>query len=334
MNITNPSEISDKEWDQFVYDHPYGNIFQTSYIYNVYKRTKNYDPIVIFSVDEHTGNLNGLISGVSISEIGGIFKKFSTHGVVQGGPLISTDSTGNQLDQMIAAFDNKAKKRAIYNEIRNMFDTRPYLDGIHNYEFQEHLNFLININRTSDHIWNDFSKSRRKNIRKAEINDVEILEINSINKIDLFYEVVKSTYSNIKLPVADISLFYEAFKQMHEGGMVKFYLANHDGECIGGRAILLFGDRIFDWYAGASLDSIDLYPNDLLVWHILKWGSENGYSLFDFGGAGDPNKPYGPREFKRRFGGEMVCYGRYVRQYSKVKSQVANMGMKAYKKLK
>lgn len=38
---------------------------------------------------------------------------------------------------------------------------------------------------------------------------------------------------------------------------------------------------------------------------------ELGCTTFDFMGAGKPNKPYGVREFKKRFGGELVEYGRY-----------------------
>jgi len=34
--------IDREEWSKFVYNHPYGNIFQTPEMAEVYKRTKNY----------------------------------------------------------------------------------------------------------------------------------------------------------------------------------------------------------------------------------------------------------------------------------------------------
>ena len=37
---------------------------------------------------------------------------------------------------------------------------------------------------------------------------------------------------------------------------------------------------------------------------------EKGYRVYDFGGAGKPNEEYGVREFKAKFGGNLVCYGR------------------------
>jgi lipid II:glycine glycyltransferase (peptidoglycan interpeptide bridge formation enzyme) len=44
----------------------------------------------------------------------------------------------------------------------------------------------------------------------------------------------------------------------------------------------------------------------------MTWGHESGYRLLDFGGAGLPEEEYGPREFKRRFGGRLVNLGRYT----------------------
>ena len=54
------------------------------------------------------------------------------------------------------------------------------------------------------------------------------------------------------------------------------------------------------------------YPNDLIPWEVFLWGKENGYKLLDFGGAGKPDIPYGVREYKRKFGGELVNYGRFT----------------------
>jgi len=78
----------------------------------------------------------------------------------------------------------------------------------------------------------------------------------------------------------------------------------------GARLALLYKGVIFDWYAGADRQRRDARPNHFLVWDMLKWGAEHGYHTFDFGGAGHPDVPYGVREFKSRFNGQMVNFGR------------------------
>jgi len=45
IEITN--SLDKTQWREFVYDHPQGNIFQTPEMVEVYKRTKNYEPISI-----------------------------------------------------------------------------------------------------------------------------------------------------------------------------------------------------------------------------------------------------------------------------------------------
>ena len=54
-----------------------------------------------------------------------------------------------------------------------------------------------------------------------------------------------------------------------------------------------------------------LYPSVLATWTGLHFAKENKYSSFDFMGAGFPNIPYGVREFKSKFGGQLVNYGRF-----------------------
>ncbi|HSQ17181.1 MAG TPA: GNAT family N-acetyltransferase, partial [Anaerolineales bacterium] len=73
---------------------------------------------------------------------------------------------------------------------------------------------------------------------------------------------------------------------------------------------LTYKDVIYGWYGGVDRAFTRFTPTELLTWHILKWGAENGYRTYDFGGAGAPEKKFGVRDFKSKFGGQLVCYGR------------------------
>ena len=74
-------------------------------------------------------------------------------------------------------------------------------------------------------------------------------------------------------------------------------------------------------------------PNDILIWETLRWACANGYKVFDYVGAGNPNKPYGVREFKKQMGGELVDYGRYEKVYHPLKMKIATVGYTLYRKL-
>lgn len=71
-----------------------------------------------------------------------------------------------------------------------------------------------------------------------------------------------------------------------------------------------------------------------MVYNILLWGKENNHHTFAFGGGGKPNEEYGPREFKRRFGGEFVNHGRYKKIYKEAKMKIAMMGLDVLRKVK
>jgi len=325
--------ITDTEWDDFVFSHPAGNIFQTQALYKVYAETKNYFPINIAVTDPKSHEIDGVMCGVIIREMGGFLGNFSARSIVQGGPLVTSPSKKDVVRELVSKYDYQASRSSLYTEIRNIYDAQDTLNHINNYSYIDHLNFIINLNQSEDGLWGQIHKSRRKNINRAEKAGVVVEEIVSRDRISVFHKLLIETYNNVKVPLADISLFESAFQQLIPKGLAKFFLARHENNYIGARAVLLYKDRIYDWYAGAAAGALSYYPNEYLVWHILKWGIENNYSDFDFGGAGAPDKPYGPREFKRRFGGKLVNYGRYVRPYSKEKIKVAEIGFKVYRRL-
>ena len=64
------------------------------------------------------------------------------------------------------------------------------------------------------------------------------------------------------------------------------------------------------------INHLNKYPNDFLIYHILQWGRENEYKVFDFGGAGHPDEEYGVREHKLKFGGDLVSFGRFQKVYN------------------
>jgi lipid II:glycine glycyltransferase (peptidoglycan interpeptide bridge formation enzyme) len=91
---------------------------------------------------------------------------------------------------------------------------------------------------------------------------------------------------------------------------IKIFIAYREREPVGTSVMLLYKDVAYEWYWGAKIIK-SLYPAEFLTWHRIEWAKRNGFSLYDFGGAGWPDQPYGVRDFKAKFGGELVDYGRY-----------------------
>ena len=71
---------------------------------------------------------------------------------------------------------------------------------------------------------------------------------------------------------------------------------------------------IYEWYVcGLDQDYKNIYPSVLATWAAIEYGLKNNLETFDFMGVGVPDKDYGVREFKSKFGGELVNFGRFGR---------------------
>jgi len=335
LEITNSPDI--KQWSEFVYNHPQGNIFQTPEMAEVYKRTKNYEPILLAVVDTKNDEILAVLQAVVIKEISGFLGTFSARSIIQGGPLFIENEKGIEALKVLMEHYDKitTQKKALYTQIRTMWDMSNILSFFNSigYEYEEHLNFLIDLNRPEEEIWRDIHKSRRKGINRAFNRGVVIEEVRDKMFIPIFYGIVEETYKNARIPLADISLMESAFELLAPKNMATFYMAKYEDIYVGARVVLNYKGLIYDWYAGALSDYLSLYVNEALVWHILKEGANNRYHTFNFGGAGKPNEEYGVREFKRRFGGEMVNFGRYTKVYSPIRMKIAEKGFSIYRKM-
>ncbi len=69
-----------KQWGEFVLDHPHGNIFQTPEMAEVYRRTKNYEPVTLAAISD-TGELLAVSQAVVIRELSGVLGTFSARAV-------------------------------------------------------------------------------------------------------------------------------------------------------------------------------------------------------------------------------------------------------------
>jgi hypothetical protein len=334
IEIASSPDIS--QWADFVYKHKHGNIFQAPEMKEVYERTNNYEPIILAAYDDASKEMLAVMHAIVMKEMGGILGSFSARSIIQGGPLFIEGKKGiNAAKRLMEHYETIVHKKALYSQIRTMWDTSNDFSFLKSmgYYFEGHLNFLINLNRSEEEIWHDIHKSRRKGINRSADRGVVIEEMRDKCFIQNFYDIVNETYKNAKMPLADITLIESVFELLAPQKMATFYIAKYKDKYVGARAVLNYQGLIYDWYAGALSDCLSLYVNEALVWHILKEGANNGYHTFDFGGAGSPDEEYGVREFKRRFGGNMVNFGRYTKVHAPTKMKIAEKGFELYKQL-
>ncbi len=90
----------------------------------------------------------------------------------------------------------------------------------------------------------------------------------------------------------------------------------------------VFRDKvIYEWYiCGLDQEYKHVYPSVLATWAAIDYAVKNNIKTFDFMGVGVPDRDYGVRDFKAKFGGEMVNYGRFGRINNKFLYAITEIG--------
>lgn len=321
-------------WQEFVRAQPSANIYHTPEMFEVFARTRGYAPQV-WAVVADDGAVLALHTPVQITLAPGLLHRFTTRAVSYGSVAYAEPHAAAALPLLLETYNHQTQDKILFTELRNQSDltrVQPLLQA-QGYAFEGHLNFLIDLTQSEQALWKNVNHGGRRHIRAAEKKGIVVREPESERDIQDSYRLIQQVYARIGVPLADWSLFRAAWQALAPRGLVRVFRAYLDNLCIGVRFVLTFKDSILDWYAGVHSEYTAHSVNEFLVWHVLQWGQANGFRLFDFGGGGKPNEPYGPREFKRKFGGQEVNFGRNLCVHAPRQLQLSEAGYRLYRSL-
>jgi len=312
-----------------VLEHRFGTVFHTPFIFDVYSATKGYEAFALFIIDDADSiqaMLLGFIQTVFNTNILNINKRL----VLLNSPVYNSKDA---LDKLLCAYKSIYLNKGVYTEVRNHYDCQSVSDvyNKHGYRYHEHLNIIVNLLDDEEKLWNDVSTRRRKEIRHGMKEQFTFTQVEPKDYED-FYNVLSDIYQRAKLPLVDKSFFDALWKR---GSQNVRLLGLYDSETLVGAVVLLIHKKtVYGLYGGSKAVYYPRRPNDFLFWQVFLWAKQNGFHTYDWMGAGEPNKPYGVRDWKKQFGGEMVCYGRYQLVHSPLKMKIAETGFRLLQRLK
>ncbi len=306
-------ELDEKRWGEFVAEHPHGNIFHTPEMFRVFARAEGFDPTLWAAVAD-SGRILALMLPVRITALGQLFLRISTRSVVFGSVLCGEGAEGAEaLDLLLAEYVRNANGASLFTELRNLVSLDSYQPVLrkNGFEHEGHLNYLIDLARSPEDILKSIGPRTRKAIRHGvRAARVSVEEVKEREGVAACYGLLRRTYSAARVPLASQSLFEAALELLRPKGMIRFSLARVDEVPVAASVELLHKRVMFGWYGGVDRSFGQYTPNEVLQWHVLEWGANNGYALYDFGGAGKPDLKYRVRDYKAKFGGELVNFGR------------------------
>jgi hypothetical protein len=161
--------------------------------------------------------------------------------------------------------------------------------------------------KDADEHFSRLKKGHRYNIRKAEKDNIIAIK-EGYDKTTLrdYYSLLKTTYNYKGFEPAPFEFYEQVISNFHKEGSCRLLVAYSGKRPVGTICALIHDSTLYYW-TGAFLRNPEitkLYPNDLLQWHIIRWGYERKIPLYDMLGGDIP----GIRDFKLGFGGELVEY--------------------------
>jgi lipid II:glycine glycyltransferase (peptidoglycan interpeptide bridge formation enzyme) len=160
----------------------------------------------------------------------------------------------------------------------------------------------IDLTRTEEELWNSIDKDARWGVKKAEKEGLLISGITQESDWKEFYEIYKKT-------IIAGGIVPDDFDEIKLKDYMLFVCRKND-KIIAGAIIFIEKDKFTLKYNASLHEFLNLQPNNLLYWHLIKWGKERGFKVFDLGGyqINASGHLTGVNRFKERWGGKVIKY--------------------------
>lgn len=306
--LVSNDNVSLDQWWEFTDSNQLASVFHTPYFHQIFEGMANYKPFVIFAIDGED-KIVGMLNGFIQQMVPILPSCMSSRGVVMQSPLFVNKDV---LQSLISGYNRQFGHKVLYTEIRSHTSMSEYSSIMmnHKYKHEEHLNILVDLTQSEEVLWRQVHQKRRNEIRKAKKNGLEFRKLDNYELLSA-YNILKEVYTRARLPLMGVDFFYRCANYSNSKCKLVMYGTFYNNELIGTMFTLQYKKTIYDYYAGSYAAYYHMNPNDLIPWEVFLDGKLNGFEVFDFGGAGNPKTPYGVRNYKMKFGGILVNYGRY-----------------------
>lgn len=279
------------------------------------------------------GVVKGRIVGYIQKDGGPIKRYLSRRAIINGGPMLDDDTTESEIKELLTICSNRLRRKAIYIESRNFEDYNMYKKIFDSCDWKYELHYDFHIDTSSlSVIEENLGKSRKRDIRTSLRDGATVSDADNHEDIKEFYQILSELYAQkVKTPLFP----FEFFERLFKAPFGKIFVVKYNGHVVGGTACVCGNETVYEWFVcGKDNVAKSVFPSTLATYAGIKFAAENGYKRFDMMGAGAPGDGgYGVRDFKAKFGGDLVEYGRFKYVINKPLYYLGSMAVKIMKKL-
>jgi len=295
-------------WNSFWESAYEGNFFQ-SYEYGEISKTAS--PKI--KIARLAINLDGKPVGVVQGTYTSYFGLGMTLQVIRG-PVTSVGKKDNlqTVDYLLKELEDFCKrKRIVLLEIwvLGSWQLRDMLLRTGYFQVGEINDYVVDLGQGVQKLWASIHHNKRRNIKTAEREGVEIVQSRSREDLETFCMLHEASAKRDGFSAVPRSWFRAAWN-IYKPESWRLFLANWQGKSIAGVFIVAHGKTVYAWRAGSLTEGLKVRPNELMHWKAMEWGCTNGYSKYNMGMVDEPtptetSDKWGIWRWKREWNGSL-----------------------------
>ena len=164
-------------------------------------------------------------------------------------------------------------------------------------------NVVLDLSLGVDALFKQFHENRKRNIRAAVRNGIEVVDSTSEEDVEAHY-AVHCAWQLTQRKKIHSSLSLGAARRVQAlSGTHHQFLARYHGQVIAATTVRFYPKGLIEYSSNCSLDAfMHLRPNDLLIWRTIQWACEHGFKKYSLGAS---------HPFLQKCGGVLVPISRY-----------------------
>lgn len=177
----------------------------------------------------------------------------------------------------------------------------------------------------SDDLWGQLGSKLRAQIKRP-LREGVVCEIGGVELVDHFYDVFSTKYRDLGVPVYPRKWFEAILRKFPDESRI--VLIRLSGKAVAASVVIGFKGSLEVPWASSIRAADRIGANMYLYWNMLKYATDHGYKIFDFGRSSEDSGTY---RFKKQWGAKPVqLYWHYWLQGQRKIPQL-NLGSSKYR---
>lgn len=171
--------------------------------------------------------------------------------------------------------------------------------------------FQLDIAKSEEELLKNMHQKTRYNLRLAEKKGVKIIEDNSEQGFEEYWQLMAETTKRQGFFAHGKGYHHKMWQTMTDSGMGHLFKAVFEGKTLTAWMIFILNDTIYYPYGASSNEYREVMASNLMMWEVIKFGKSKGCRMFDMWGSLGPDPDtrdpwYGFHKFKQGYGAELV----------------------------